>query len=215
MYGLQPFGLNTSAPSLLPIESIASFYIHQIKTREDRPYALLGYSFGGLVAVEMAQQLSKNGGFVPRVVLIDAEYPAGCKAAETLEERLRRYLYHLRRVAIGPNRLGHMVDRLKERWVRTAYRVASVAGTPVPNLSTSIVDRQKIAADLYRARPYRGRVYLFKAESEMEFFGGGPDLGWKGILSDLVIYLVPGDHGTINTGNNLTILAQQLASWLD
>jgi hypothetical protein len=41
------------------------------------------------------------------------------------------------------------------------------------------------------------------------------ELGWKGILSDLVIFLVPGDHGTINTGNNLTILAQQLASWLD
>jgi len=215
MYGLQPFGLNTSARSLLPVESIASFYIDQIKTREVRPYALLGYSFGGLVAVEMARQLSKNGGFVPRVVLIDAEYPAGCKAAETWEERLRRYLYHLRRVAVGPDRLGHMVDRLKERWVRTAYRYASVAGTAVPNLSKSIVDRQRIAADLYRARPYRGRVYLFKAESEMDFFGGGPELGWKGILSDLVIFLVPGDHGTINTGNNLTILAQQLASWLD
>ena len=215
MYGLQPFGLNTSAPSLLPVESIASYYIDQIKTREDRPYGLLGYSFGGLVAVEMAQQLLKSGGLVPRVVLIDAEYPAGCKARERLEERLRRYLYHLRKVAFGPNRLGHVVDRLKERWVRTAYQVASVAGTPVPNLSKSIVDRQRIAADLYRAKPYGGRVYLFKAESEMEFFGGGPELGWKGFLSDLVIYLVPGDHGTINTGNNLTILAQKLASWLD
>jgi thioesterase domain-containing protein len=49
----------------------------------------------------------------------------------------------------------------------------------------------------------------------MEFFGGGTELGWKGFLSDLVIYLVPGDHGTINTGNNLAILAQKLASWLD
>jgi amino acid adenylation domain-containing protein len=214
MYGLQPFGLNSSALSVLPVESIASYYIDQIKTRERQPYALLGYSFGGLVAVEMAQQLSKSGGFVPRVVLIDAEYPAGCKAEERFEESLRRYRFHLRKVAFGPNRFGHAVDRLKERWVRTAHRIAAVAGTPTPNLSKSIADRQRIAADLYRAKPYGGRIYLFKAESEMEFFGGGPELGWKGILSDPVIYLVPGDHGTINTGNNLRILAQKLASWL-
>jgi thioesterase domain-containing protein len=104
---------------------------------------------------------------------------------------------------------------LKERFVRTVFRAASVVGTPLPNLSKSIVDRQRIAADNYRARPYGGRVYLFKAESESQFFVGGPELGWKGILSALTVYLVPGDHGTINTGNSLAILAQILSSWLE
>jgi len=215
MFGLQPFGLNRSASTLVPVEVIASHYIEQIKAMEVGRYSLLGYSFGGLVAVEMARQLSESGDFVPSVVLIDADYPAGCKAAESLPERLRRYKYHLRILLFGPNRLAHITGRLKERFVRTAYRTASVVDTPVSVLSKSIVDRQRMAADNYRARPYGGRVHLFKAESELPFFAGGPELGWKGILSDLVIYLVPGDHGTINTGNNLNILAQKLVSWLE
>jgi thioesterase domain-containing protein/acyl carrier protein len=215
MFGLQPFGLNRTASALVPIEDIASHYIEQIKAMDVSQYSLLGYSFGGLVAVEMARQLSDGGGLVPPVVLIDADYPAGCKAAETLPERLRRYRHHLRILLLGPDRLAHITGRLKERFVRTAYRTASVVDTPVPSLSKSITDRQRIAADNYRARPYDGRVYLFKAESELPFFAGGPELGWKGILSDLVIYVVPGDHGTINTGNNLNILSQKLVSWLE
>jgi thioesterase domain-containing protein len=214
MFGLVPFGLNRSASALIPVEDIATHYIEQIKAMEVGRYSLLGYSFGGLVAVEMARQLSNGGGFVPSVVLIDADYPAGCKAAESLPGRLRRYRYHLRTIVFGPDRLAHLAGRLKERFVRTAYRTASVVDTPVPSLSRSIIDRQRIAADNYRSRPYGGRVYLFKAESEAPFFAGGPELGWRGILSDLVIYVVPGDHGTINTGNNLNILAQKLASWV-
>jgi amino acid adenylation domain-containing protein len=215
MFGLQPFGLNRAASALVPVEDTASHYIEQIKAMDVGRYSLLGYSFGGLVAVEMARQLSAGGGFVPSVVLIDADYPAGCKAAETLPERLHRYRHHLKILFFGPDRFAHISDRLKVRFVRTAYRTAAVVDTPVPSLSTSIIDRQRIAADNYRARPYDGRVYLFKAESELPFFAGGPELGWKGILSDLVIYVVPGDHGTINTGNNLNILAQKLVSWLE
>jgi amino acid adenylation domain-containing protein len=215
MFGLQPFDMNRSTSKLISIEDLASHYIEQIKAMGIGPHSLLGYSFGGLVAVEMARQLSNCGSYVPAVVLIDAEYPAGCKAAESLPERLRRYKYHLRIVLFGPDRLAHIVGRLKERFVRTVYRTASVVDTPVPSLSKSIIDRQRIAADNYRARPYSGRVYLFKAESELPFFAGGPELGWNGILSDLVIYVVPGDHGTINTGNNLNILTQKLVSWLE
>ncbi len=216
LYGLEPFGLSRTASGLVRIESIAAYYIEQMKTlAADRPYSLLGYSFGGLVAVEMAQQLRTKGGFVPRVVLIDAGYPAGCKEKEQFQERLRRYTYHLGIFTFGPNRLHHLRSRLKIRSFRTAYRAASIVGAPSPTLAKTIVDKQQIASDNYRARPYPGRVYLFKAESGSQFLNGGPELGWKGILSDLVIHQVPGDHGTINTGNNLKILAQQLATWLE
>ena len=216
LYGLEPFGLNESASDLLHVERIAAYYVEQMKAFwDDRAYALLGYSFGGLVAVEMARLLAKGGGFVPDVVLIDADYLAGCKAAERFGDRLKRYLYHLKAITRGPQGLAHLTGRLKECYVRTAYRTSSVVGAPLPNLAKSIVDKQRVAGDEYRAEPYAGRVYLFKAESESEFFSGGPELGWNGILSDLVIYQIPGDHGTINTGNNLKILAKKLQTWLD
>jgi hypothetical protein len=57
-------------------------------------------------------------------------YPAGCKAAKQFEERLRRYSYHLKRFAFGPDRLAHLSSWLKERLVRTAHRTAAIVGTP-------------------------------------------------------------------------------------
>jgi amino acid adenylation domain-containing protein len=216
MFGLQPFGLNRSATALLQVEDIASYYIEQIDAMQSGPYALLGYSFGGVVAVEMAQQLSARAGFVPLVVLIDAEYPAGCKVAESARERLSRYGYHLRKLVFGPDRFGHIIDRLKDRFVRNAYRTAAVVGKALPQPSKDIFGRQEMAGHNYRAKPYSRRVYLLKAESaNRQFFSGGAELGWKGILTDLVIYMMPGDHNTIYTGNNLKILAQKLASWLE
>jgi len=41
------------------------------------------------------------------------------------------------------------------------------------------------------------------------------DLRDQPMTADLVIYLVPGDHGTINIGNNLNILGQKLTTWLE
>jgi hypothetical protein len=55
---------------------------------------------------------------------------------------------------------------------------------------------------------------LFRAESQTEFLAGGADLGWSGVLSNLVIEDVPGDHGSINTGSNLKILAGKIRECL-
>jgi thioesterase domain-containing protein len=85
----------------------------------------------------------------------------------------------------------------------------------MPKIARDIVGRQHLAAESYRAKPYAGPVYLFRAESRPEFFGDDPDLGWGGVLSDLRIQDVPGDHGTINSGVNLKILARKLAAFLE
>ncbi len=216
LYGLQPFGLGDRASVLFDVKSIAAYYIEQIRaSKQDPSYCLLGYSFGGLVAIEIAAQLRESGEGVPAVILIDSMYPAACRAAEKLKDRFRRYQYHLREVLLGPDGLGHLGGRLKKRYVDALYNTASVLGAPLPNIINSIADRQLLASDNYRARPYAGRVVLFKAESRRQFFDGGPELGWSGILSDLTIHEVPGDHGTINTGTNLKILAELLRTCLE
>jgi amino acid adenylation domain-containing protein len=58
IYGLQPQGLDGKLPPLLRVEDIASQYLQEIRTIQPQgPYFLLGYSFGGVVAYEMSQQL--------------------------------------------------------------------------------------------------------------------------------------------------------------
>ncbi len=78
VYGLQPFSL---LDRVTTIERLAAGYIEQLEQNGERqPFCLLGYSFGGLVAVEMAQQLRKRGVQPALVALVDTDYVPGCKA---------------------------------------------------------------------------------------------------------------------------------------
>jgi thioesterase domain-containing protein len=54
------------------VNQLAAAYIDELrKIGESQPFCLLGYSFGGLVAVEMARQLQCDGIDPPIVALID------------------------------------------------------------------------------------------------------------------------------------------------
>jgi len=212
IFGLQPFSM---VDRLSTVETLAASYIEQLRQwGEPRPFCLLGYSFGGLVAVEMAYQLAKAGAEPPLVALIDSAYLQGCKSLESWSERMRRYRYHLNHIVYGAAGLRHLLNRLRSRYFRTIHRVSTRLGVGVPRIASDISGRQLLAAESYRAKPYAGRVCLFKAESRPEFFGADPDLGWGGLLSELQIEEVPGDHGTINTGVNLKVLSRKLKAAL-
>src|SRR5690606_26116239 len=62
LYGLQAYGLNGKDEPLTSIEAIAAQYLSEILHQNpDGPFALAGYSLGGLIAFEMAQQLKRQG----------------------------------------------------------------------------------------------------------------------------------------------------------
>ena len=74
-YGLQPLGLDGSPP-LNRIEAIAAYYIQAIQSLQPQgPYFLGGWSFGGLVAFEMAQQLTKAGQQIGLLAILDTPAP--------------------------------------------------------------------------------------------------------------------------------------------
>lgn len=71
-YGLQSIGIDGVAQPLTSVESIAKANIDAIKTvQPSGPYRLLGHSFGGLVAFEMASILTKLGEEVEYLFLLD------------------------------------------------------------------------------------------------------------------------------------------------
>src|SRR5690606_2656617 len=72
VYGLQAKGLNGVDEPLTSVEEIAAHYIAEIMEHNPRgPYALAGYSFGGILVFEMAKQLKANGKEVGKLILFD------------------------------------------------------------------------------------------------------------------------------------------------
>jgi thioesterase domain-containing protein len=75
IYGIQGKGSDEIEEPLERVEDMARFYLDAIEELYPQgPYILIGYSFGGLVALEMAQRFSETGKNVALLVLIDA-YP--------------------------------------------------------------------------------------------------------------------------------------------
>ena len=77
LYGLQARGLNGMDRPPCSIRDMASEYIEQIRAVQGSgPYHLLGWSFGGMVAHEMAVQLQADGEDIAALIIMDA-YPQG------------------------------------------------------------------------------------------------------------------------------------------
>ena len=74
--GLQPIGLDGKTPPLTRIEDMATHYIEALRSVQPKgPYFLGGWSFGGWVAFEMAQQLQKSGEEVALLAVLDTLAP--------------------------------------------------------------------------------------------------------------------------------------------
>ena len=75
-YGLQPKGIDGESSPLTSIEDMATDYIAALRTVQPKgPYFLGGWSFGGLVAFEMAQQLLAAGDEVALLAVLDTLAP--------------------------------------------------------------------------------------------------------------------------------------------
>ncbi|MEM7346155.1 MAG: amino acid adenylation domain-containing protein, partial [Chloroflexota bacterium] len=94
-YGLQAVGINddTSSP-YTDIESMAAHYRELIQTVQPHgPYLIGGWSLGGVVAFELAQQLHQQNQTVDLLTLIDTRAPTSANMGEAdLVAEFMRYL---------------------------------------------------------------------------------------------------------------------------
>jgi oxalate---CoA ligase len=74
VYGLQPPGMDWPAAGIRALPEMAAHYLERIREiRPHGPYRLLGSSFGGLLAFEMAVQLERAGEEVDFLGMIDTK----------------------------------------------------------------------------------------------------------------------------------------------
>lgn len=108
-YALRARGIDGREEPVSDIKTMAASYIAEIQAiRPQGPYLLGGYSFGAMVALEMAQQLRAKGQDVALLAILD-QAPLN---SDRLEARLTpRFLWHLLRYYVGKARSARTLSQ--------------------------------------------------------------------------------------------------------
>jgi phthiocerol/phenolphthiocerol synthesis type-I polyketide synthase E len=197
-YGLQAQGVDGVLPVLESIEAMASLYLDAVlKQQPHGPYVFGGYSGGGVVALEMAQQAVQKGLPPPCVVLFDTYHPQMDLNIPSLKDHMQRTLKQ------GPFYLSHFLKTKtlkywKKHQTQRALRQHTQSNTPLPHHLRDTVMTQAYfkASSAYIPKPYHGTGMLFKAAyTHPVYSAAGNDFGWSDVFtSDFKIYSVGGDH---------------------
>lgn len=175
LYALSHEGQDGKPAVHTTVEAIAAHYLGEIRTvQNDGPYLLGGYCFGGLVALEMAQQLKKQGQEVSLLVLV--EPPPVC-LRHLLIKVWRRHLHDLSPLG-HREKLLHVLRKLKgagEETVKNFKRRGRMlicktyfrAGRPLPHSLRKfyIKETQRRATRAYVPQIYPGRILIFHTKA--------------------------------------------------
>jgi thioesterase domain-containing protein len=222
------FGLHDDGLAGAPrIEDTAARYIAAVRgAQPDGPYLLGGWSFGGVVAFEMARQLTRDGHRVGFVAMLDtravhAAKPTPEEPAEAADRRMTTQL--LTSLARGHDlpiedlhpfgsdpQLAPILKLLQD--VHLLAPTASVADARrlLAALTARLRAKWQYAPPL---PPYPGPLVLFRARERRaeEPADASPTLGWSAFSSQPVtVYDVPGNHFTMLRAPHVQDLASQL-----
>jgi acetoacetyl-CoA synthetase len=200
IYGIQARGIDGREVPCKRIEDMADFYLGALKEFQPQgPYILIGYSFGGLVALEMAQRLSEGGSEIGLLVLIDTyPHPRYMSARQRLRLGLQRSKNRISKMTSRPlnKSIPYFLDGLRRRLrIAEAHHNTPLSGSRLSLAQTTLQVKAKAYAALasYRPRPYAGKIKFVKNEGD-PFFPGDPVSVWADLAPDFEIATVPGNH---------------------
>jgi thioesterase domain-containing protein len=223
-YGLQAHGLDGRTINYRSVKEIAQSYVEAIRTvQASGPYFLGGYSLGGVIAFEMAQQLRSAEEEVPLLVLFDACNPARPPRRYALAERIKLRL-HATLGLSGADKLRYFSERAHAKVIakiskwrgdihRILFRMNRSNRDIVPDKlrGLHVLYAYMQASDVYQPRPYMGRLTLFRAQDPDDGCEHAQDRGWGELAQGgLEIHDVPGFHESIFQEPYVEALAQQL-----
>lgn len=192
------------------VETTAARYIAEMqKVQPEGPYLLCGYSFGGVVAYEMAAQLLRAGEEVSYLGLFDTENPHVAAEAKKLSiaerislnwsERNRQDAGFLEKLANLGKRVGcGLMFRLRFEAEGLAARSLPPARTANWLRRAQIRRAYEGAMDLYRPPAIDCDLTLYRAKVGCDKFEVEEDYGWRKVVKGKVeIVDVPGNHITV------------------
>ena len=234
VYGLQAQGWDGRKQPLNRVEEMAALYIKEIRTMQpEGPYFLTGYSFGAVIAFEVAHQLLTQGQQTAFLALIDECVPGYRKPAPFLK-KASRYVMKLAKLGAGylqqkqadkAQKNQQKLQYEKELAEFQAYQHGISAGLPKADGEVLALDDRPLPHDLrvfnvteanlkalrsYTWKTFPGKAILFVAKDEPKGAAWDYDLqlGWGNfVVGEVKTYKIPGDHFSVVREPNVSVLA--------
>jgi len=222
VYGFQSAGLKDNRAAAETIEGMAKSYVASMRSvRPHGPYYLGGYSAGGVVAYEMAQQLVHMGEQVGGLILLDSAI------VEPIGMLMRSHQY--RRAAALAIRvpiwslielmrsgwqvfLADKLDGFSRRMNILVYKRKIERGNSPGSLKMK--DAFMKALLDYKPKPYAGPVVLFQPARSVSIYLGAARRWSDLIASGFRIVKMGGYHDTMFKGANIEFLGREVYAYM-
>ncbi|HEY6321925.1 MAG TPA: amino acid adenylation domain-containing protein, partial [Thermoanaerobaculia bacterium] len=229
VYGLQspPADEATTAPA---VETMAASYLAAMRRVQARgPYRLGGWSFGGVLAYEMALQLRRDEEEIELLAVLDAAAPGGESSrldpAADLDDgavllAVTRDLAGLAgkdlaagvREALGATEGPSRLSRIIALGRAAGLLAPGFDGQDLGELCAAF--RRNLAAlRTYRPGGYDGRIELLRAAA-MASPSVDATFGWGALAAGCQVHWVDGDHYSLLRGSGVERVAALLADRL-
>jgi thioesterase domain-containing protein len=178
---------------------------------DDDTYCLAGYSFGGIVAYEVARRLVESGGRIGFLGLIDARF--GGRPPRPHEEPLAKTLRRAMRIIAEPQ---HKLKALPRRLIaalssisafRSLIAIGQLAKALPPKIAfelnwhlTAHVRMKTLRR--WRPQPHDVSAVLFRSDEEWT----PSDYGWGALCRQLAVITVTGSHLSLFNPPNRDVL---------
>ncbi|SHH12269.1 amino acid adenylation domain-containing protein [Flavobacterium micromati] len=227
VYGFQGIGPNGFDNWFESIEEMAARYIDSIiKINPKGPYALAGFSFGGIVAFEMARQLRQKGQVVSIIAALDTYLDSSYFYASYSQKKIIRYkditrrrLTFLKEILTSWKALKLRSNAKREYILKKYFGFKDIMTEQEAVAFTKYIETSAMVnkiVDRYHLIPQDFEVELFRAKDDQNYNSDPDHLGWKkAALKGVNIHFIPGDHLNIVSPPNDKILARLLQDLLD
>jgi len=219
-YGLQACGLEEGQEPYATAEEMASFYLKTIKEHFPHgPYRLAGWSFGGLIAFELAQQFRAQWDEVAFLALFDTQLSDTLTGAQLTEEDSAEILVNVMSEMI-PDLSLEELRALEEEEEQLHYVMdkALEVGFFPPGTDFMVFKRlwdvlitNRRIIQTYIPKNYEGKVSFFQATELGKGLYVKTSEAWKQFVGQgLDLHIIPGNHYNMVSSPQVEVLAGKL-----
>ncbi len=203
VYAIQAKGVDGTEEPLNTVADMVAYYLDHVRAIQPRgPYYLAGYSFGGVIAMEMARRLEADGEPVALLALIDSyAHPDTFPKSARQIVRLRTVLHTFHTEPFHKAcrvTLAKLMRRGADS-LATAPILADLDQDAGNAVARKVHDYAYAALTDYRPTPYAGEVAFFKPTTSI--FQIAPKRVWGMLVGRLTLHRVPGTHGGMIRGH--------------